>query len=102
MELDERLEQIERRIGLLHEEIIETQRLLSGRSGRAQKRRVSDNEDLKEYIKNSGVKMWQVAEALGLEDSNFSRRLRYALTEDERAAIYEATKKIKSEMEVRT
>ena len=45
------------------------------------------NDSIKEYAKNSGVKLWQVAEALGMQDSNFSKKLRHQLTPTEEQRI---------------
>ena len=45
------------------------------------------NSDIKNMIKSSGVKMWKIAEAYGVTDSTFSRKLRYQLTDEERTKI---------------
>lgn len=37
------------------------------------------NQMLKDYAKISGVKLWQIADALGMQDSNFSKKLRKKL-----------------------
>ena len=37
------------------------------------------NEDIKAYAKIHKVKLWQVADALGITDTQFSRKLRYEL-----------------------
>lgn len=47
------------------------------------------NQTIKEYAKISGVKLWQVAEALGLQDSNFSKKLRHQLAPAEEQRICE-------------
>ena len=39
--------------------------------------------EVKTMIQESGVKLWQVAHKLGVNDGNFSRRLRREFTEDE-------------------
>lgn len=39
--------------------------------------------EIKELIKSAGVKCWQVAERLGMQDSNFSRRLRKPFNDSE-------------------
>lgn len=46
------------------------------------------NEAIKNKAKESGVKLWQVAEKLGIADFNFSRKLRKELPEDERIKIF--------------
>jgi len=45
------------------------------------------NETIKRYAKSKKVKLWQVAEELGITDSYFSRKLRYALTVSEQVEI---------------
>lgn len=40
-------------------------------------------KDVKKMITDSGLKCWQVAEAWGLCDSNFSRRLRKPFSDEE-------------------
>lgn len=45
------------------------------------------NQDIKEYAKEKNVKMWLIAERLGIADSSFSRMLRYNLSEDKKAEI---------------
>lgn len=47
------------------------------------------NSDIRQEIKSAGLWLWQIAEALGLQDSNFSRRLRHELSEAEKAKIRE-------------
>ena len=51
------------------------------------------NEKIRTAAKDAGVKLWQIAERVGLTDSNFSRKLRRELPESERdrlLAIIEA------------
>lgn len=43
--------------------------------------------EIKSLIHNSGVKCWQVAAELGMNDGNFSRRLRKPFSEAETAEI---------------
>lgn len=45
------------------------------------------NATIREYAKISGVKLWQIAEALGMRDSNFSKLLRHPLDEDMESKI---------------
>ena len=45
------------------------------------------NLDIKEAIREAGLKFWQVADRLGLNDGNFSRKLRKELPEEEKAKI---------------
>lgn len=46
------------------------------------------NKDVREYAKKHNVKLWQIANKLGINDGNFSRKLRVELTEDKKREIY--------------
>ena len=52
------------------------------------------NQSIREEAKNSGVKLWQIAERLGMNDGNFSRKLRCELSEDEKAKILKIIREI--------
>lgn len=45
------------------------------------------NMKIREKARNSGVRLWQIADALGMQESLFSKKLRKELTEDEREKI---------------
>lgn len=45
------------------------------------------NNDIKEAAKQAGVRLWQVAEAYGMNDGNFSRKLRKELPQEEKEKI---------------
>lgn len=45
------------------------------------------NNDIKEVAKQAGIRLWQVAEAYGMQDSNFSRKLRRELPPAEKEKI---------------
>lgn len=45
------------------------------------------NEQIRAAAKAAGVKLWQIAEAVGLSDGNFSRKLRHELPADEQGRI---------------
>lgn len=47
------------------------------------------NQDIKEYAKSHNVKLWQIANALNINDGNFSRKLRTELTEDKKKEIFQ-------------
>lgn len=49
-----------------------------------------DRMIIKEKIRLAGLKQYQVAEQLGIDEANFSRMLRYRLSEEQKAAIDEA------------
>jgi len=44
---------------------------------------LNTNLAFREYAKEKNVKMWEVAEKVGVNDGNFSRRLRHELPLDE-------------------
>lgn len=46
------------------------------------------NTDIKAKAKENGVKLWEIAEHLGLIDSNFSRKLRHELPQHEKEEIF--------------
>lgn len=45
------------------------------------------NIDIRTEAANAGVKLWQIAERLGINDGNFSRKLRQELSFEEKAII---------------
>ena len=45
------------------------------------------NKEIREAAKQAGVCLWQIAERLGMNDGNFSRKLRLELTQEEREEI---------------
>ena len=54
------------------------------------------NDDIKAYAKEKKVKLWQVADALGMTDSQFSRKLRYELDSEFKETIVNIIGKIAS------
>ena len=55
------------------------------------------NQDIKNEAKSAGVKLWQIAEKLGLQDSNFSRMLRHELSEEKKDEIRQIISELKKE-----
>ena len=55
------------------------------------------NQDIKTAAKEAGVKLWQIADKFdgGMNDGNFSRRLRRELSDAEKADIYNIIAEIK-------
>ena len=47
-----------------------------------------NNKDIREYAASHNVKLWQIANELGINDGNFSRRLRKELTTEEKEKIF--------------
>ena len=45
------------------------------------------NKEIREVAKRAGVHLWQVAEACGINDGNFSRKLRRELPQEEMEKI---------------
>lgn len=45
------------------------------------------NKDIREYAKNNGVPLFKIASKLGINDGNFSRKLRNELPEEKKDEI---------------
>ena len=45
------------------------------------------NKEIRNAAKNAGVHLWQVAAAYGINDGNFSRKLRQELPKEEKEKI---------------
>lgn len=45
------------------------------------------NMKIREESRNSGVRLWQIADALGIQESMFSKKLRKELDEEEQVKI---------------
>ena len=52
------------------------------------------NIDIRRMAAGNGVKLWQIAEALGIADFSFSRKLRRELPTDEKTEIFEIIKQL--------
>ena len=48
---------------------------------------ITANVEIRDSAKRNGVKLWMVAETLGMSDSVFSRKLRHELAADERERV---------------
>lgn len=55
------------------------------------------NSKIRNAAKLSGIRLWQVAEALGMQDSAFSRKLRHELQEDEQQKIISIIERLAKE-----
>ena len=55
------------------------------------------NQDIKLEAAGAGVKLWQIADKLGIADNNFSRKLRKELPEEQKAKIREIIDQLKKE-----
>lgn len=55
------------------------------------------NADIKVAAMRAGVKLWELAEALGIADTSLSRKLRHELPEDEKQKILEIIDRLSKE-----
>lgn len=46
------------------------------------------NVDIREAATRDGVKLWQIADAMGITDGNLSRKLRKELPQEEKDRIF--------------
>lgn len=53
------------------------------------------NQEIKKFIRDSGVKQWQIAEYLGITEYSLSRWFRHELSKDTKKAIMEAVEQLK-------
>lgn len=56
------------------------------------------NQDIRRTAAGAGVKLWQIAEALGIADCSFSRKLRKELPQEEKNRIFEIIKDLSKEV----
>lgn len=54
------------------------------------------NNDIRTEAKAANVKLWQIADALGLYDTNFSKMLRKELPPEEKAKIRQIISELKA------
>ncbi len=59
----------------------------------------TNNMDIKRRAKQNGVHLWEVADKLGIIDSNFSRKLRKELPDSEKQEIFKIIDEISAEKE---
>lgn len=52
------------------------------------------NVEIRNSAKEKGVKLWRVAEALGMADSAFSRKLRHELDAEEKSRVMAAIEQL--------
>lgn len=57
------------------------------------------NQAIKKRFKETGVKQWQVADELGISEGNFSRKMRYEVSEEEKKTILEAIDRVKGRVD---
>ena len=56
------------------------------------------NLDIRRAAAGNGVRLWQIAEALGIADCNLSRKLRKELTDEEKKAIFAIIQNLSQEV----
>lgn len=55
------------------------------------------NKEIRIAARDAGVRLWQVAERIGMNDGNFSRKLRRELPNQEKKEILEIIKTLEAE-----
>lgn len=55
------------------------------------------NVDVRRAAAESGVRLWQVADALGIADSSFSRKLRKELPPEAKRRVFDIINKLSME-----
>lgn len=56
-----------------------------------------NNRDIRNAAGGYGIRLWQVAEAIGMNESAFSRKLRKELSRDDKERILAAIEKLAKE-----
>lgn len=56
------------------------------------------NKDIRAAIADAGLRMWQVAEALGIADTTFCRKLRHELSDDDKEQVFKAIRELSGEV----
>lgn len=56
-----------------------------------------NNHEIREAAEKRGVRLWQIAGKLGINDGNFSRKLRYELPENEKQKILDIINELAEE-----
>lgn len=55
------------------------------------------NKEIRDAARGAGVRLWQIAECIGMNDGNFSRKLRRELPDQEKKEILEIIKTLAAE-----
>lgn len=56
------------------------------------------NADIKMAAANAGVRLWQIAEELGIADTTFSKKLRREFSAEQKAEVFHIIKKLSLEV----
>lgn len=60
---------------------------------------VVTNKQIRDAARDAGIRLWQVAERLGINDGNFSRKLRRELPPSEREKVLNIIQELSQEMQ---
>lgn len=55
------------------------------------------NKEIRALASTAGIRLWQIAEQIGINDGNFSRRLRHELSSSEREHVLMIIKELAAE-----
>ena len=61
--------------------------------------KIKANQDIRDRMKRGGIKQWEVAERIGIDEFRFSRILRTELDADDREMIEGAIRELENEVE---
>ena len=56
------------------------------------------NQHIRRTAAGAGVKLWHIADALGMADCSFSRKLRKELSQDEKEKIFSIIQRLAKEV----
>lgn len=56
------------------------------------------NVDVRRTAAGNGVRLWQIADALGISDCSLSRKLRKELSAEEKATVFAIIQKLSQEV----
>lgn len=56
------------------------------------------NQDIRRMAAGAGVKLWQIADALGIADCSLSRKLRKELPQEEKEKIFSIIQRLSREV----
>lgn len=57
-----------------------------------------NNQEIRNAVKVAGIKMWQLADEVGIADTTLCRRLRHELREDEKKQLLAAIHRLSEEV----
>ena len=55
------------------------------------------NEEIRRVAKESGVKLWQIGQEIGVNDGNFSRKLRQEFSQEEKERVLKIIERLSKE-----